>query len=499
MRNTFDFDEQMKFGEVDISAIMFDPRCRDEIPQLLLGLQFIYVRKTEREEIFAILEEEVVAEGVSTSTGRPGMSLWQILVLAMLRVNCNWDWDKVMYMANTHGQIRQMMGIGEWDDKKFFSLQTIKDNVALLKPETLNKINTLIVKAGHELVKKNGADELIGKCDSFVLETDVHYPTDINLLLDAMRKVIYLVAALCLDAGVAGWRKSNFNFAKIKKLYRKCQKMKHSTSRNEKLKKMREALIIEAYEAYLELARLFLSRVRETLEVISEMDMKYMLQIVEIEHFMAHAERQIDQVERRGVNDETIPHDEKVFSIFEEHTEWISKGKAGVPVELGLKVCIMEDQHGFILHHMVMEKKMDVAVAVTMVENAQAYFPQFNGCSYDKGFWSPENQKTLDGILDHLVLPKKGNLSVDDKEREHSDEFIYYRRKHSAVESGINALENHGLDRCSDHGLFGFKRYVAVAVLGRNCQKIGAILQARELKKMKRKKASDSGGLKKTA
>ena len=102
-------------------------------------------------------------------------------------------------------------------------------------------------------------------------------------------------------------------------------------------------------------------------------------------------------------------------------------------------------------------------------------------------------------MLGHLVLPKKGKLSVEDKECEYSDEFIYYRRKHSAVESGINALENHGLDRCLDHGLFGFKRYVSLAVLGRNCQKIGAILQARALKKLKRKKASDSGGLRKTA
>ena len=49
-------------------------------------------------------------------------------------------------------------------------------------------------------------------------------------------------------------------------------------------------------------------------------------------------------------SDETISHAEKVFSLFQPHIEWISKGKAGVPVELGLRVCIMEDSHGFILH-----------------------------------------------------------------------------------------------------------------------------------------------------
>jgi hypothetical protein len=72
-----------------------------------------------------------------------------------------------------------------------------------------------------------------------------------------------------------------------------------------------------------------------------------------IEQYIAHAERQIDQIRRRAINDETIPHHEKVFSIFEPHTEWISKVKARVPQELGLKVCILEDQYGFILHHQV--------------------------------------------------------------------------------------------------------------------------------------------------
>lgn len=496
MRQEIGIGEQMEFSQVDIANIKLDFRCRDEIPQLLGGLQFIYSKSETRVEAFKILREEVPVKDINT--GRPGMHLWQILVLAVLRVNCNWDWDKIMYMANTHGQIRRMMGIGEWDEKTF-SLQSIKDNVVLLKPETMNKIGLLVIGEGHKLVRKNGENELRGRCDSFVVETDVHYSTDINLLLDAMRKVIFLIAALCIKTGVFGWRKSIHNFGKIKKLYRKCQKMKHSTSKNEKKKTERGILMIEAYKIYIDIARGFLSRVRETLEEISAMSNDHILQIVAIEHYMAHAERQIDQIERRVINGETIPHDEKVFSIFEEHTEWISKGKAGVPVELGLKVCILEDQYGFILNHRVMEKEVDVDVAVLMVEGVLNSFPEFNGCSYDKGFWSPENKKALEALLDHSVLPKKGKLSVDDKEREHSDEFIHYRHKHSAVESGINALENHGLDCCRDHGLDGFKRYVALAVLGRNLQKVGAILRMNGLKKLKRKKQPDSGGLKKTA
>jgi len=184
---------------------------------------------------------------------------------------------------------------------------------------------------------------------------------------------------------------------------------------------------------------------------------------------------------RRVIEGEKIPHNEKVFSIFEDHTEWISKGKAGVPVELGLKVCILEDQHGFILHHLVMQNETDDQVAVTMVKQAKEYHPSLISCSFDKGFHSPANHLDLTEHLDFVVLPKKGRLSLDDKEREYSEDFINARYQHSAVESAINALEVHGLDRCLDHGINGFKKYVALAVLGRNIQQLGMKLRQQEL------------------
>ncbi len=188
----------------------------------------------------------------------------------------------------------------------------------------------------------------------------------------------------------------------------------------------------------------------------------------------------------RVLNGETIPHNEKVFSIFEEHTEWISKGKAGVPQELGLGVCILEDQYGFILHHHVMEKQKDVDIAVSMVAEARRKFAALSCCSFDKGFYSPTNRHNLQQILDDVVLPKKGKLSKAEKRIEYSEEFIGAKRKHSAVESAINALENHGLDRCRDHGITGFKRYVALAVLARNIQLIGAKIRQKSLERQRR-------------
>ena len=195
----------------------------------------------------------------------------------------------------------------------------------------------------------------------------------------------------------------------------------------------------------------------------------------------------MDQIQRRVLEEETIPADEKIYSIFQPHTEWISKGKAGVPVELGLKVCIMEDQHQFILHHKVMEKMQDVDVAVSMVTETQQHFPSLNACSYDKGFHSPANQTDLVKHLEQVVLPKKGKLSSEEKIKTHTSAYRKSRRQHSAVESAINALEQHGLNRCPDHGIDGFKRYVALSVLARNLQRIGAILTEKERAAMRRK------------
>jgi len=175
-------ESQMKLGEVNIADIKFDLRSRDEIPKLLMGLQYIWCTPELREQVFKILHK-IVPEGTDPDSGRPGMELWKILVLGTLRLNCNWDYDKVQEIANQHNTLRQMLGHAFMDQSYQYPIQTIKDNVCLLTPEVLDEINQLVVSAGHNLVKKNSEAGLRGKCDSFVVETDVHYPTDCPALL----------------------------------------------------------------------------------------------------------------------------------------------------------------------------------------------------------------------------------------------------------------------------------------------------------------------------
>jgi transposase, IS5 family len=484
-------DPQAQFGEVNIADIQLDPKSRDDIPQLLRGLQYIYTSPDLRERVFKILEEvRPIHEGamVSAEIGRPGMEQWKILVLGILRLGLNIDYDRVHELANQHKTIREMLGHSGWFDETVYTLDTIKNNLRLFTPEILDLINQEVVAAGHQLVKKNPEEKLSARCDSFVVETDVHYPTDINLLLDAIRKTIETCATLSKTAGNTEWRQSAYLIRKLKKLYRNVQRMKHSTSKDEAKRQARRDDLVQAYTEYLGFAKAIVARAKGTRWDLGQSGGHLLpLALVELDGYLGHAERQIDQVTRRVLQGETIPHHEKVFSIFEPHSEWISKGKAGVPVELGLPVCIVEDQYRFILHHQVMEKTTDVAIAVQIVQATKERFSDITSISMDKGFHSPENQGNLANRVDCVVVPKKGRLSKADQKRENNPEFIEKRRAHSAVESAINALEVHGLDRCLDHGIDGFKRYVALAVVARNIQRLGALLREQEQKEFERR------------
>ena len=478
-------DMQMKIGELAIKNIEFDFRSRDEIPELLIGLRRIYCNREVRDRVFEVLLD-IVPDDVDPNNGRSGMDLWKILVLGTLRLSCNWDYDKLMDIANNHRTLRLMLGHNAMDFDSRYALQTLKDNICLFTPEVLDRINQIVVKYGHDVIGKKADEDLRASCDSFVLETDVHYPTDINLLFDAMRRTILPIKALSNSLGLPGWGQGSHLLKKVKKLFRKAQQLKRSTSKDDRKREKREQLIIDAHLGYLELVESLIIRAKETLLAVSSPSVVAHLKIQEIKKYITHAERQIDQIRRRVVEGETIPHNEKVFSLFEEHTEWISKGKAGVSQELGLKVCVIKDQFGFILHHRVMQKETDDQIAVRIIQETKDRFNQLSECSFDKGFHSPYNQKELAKILDKVILPRKGKLSAINKEIENSEEFREARRKHSAVESSINALENHGLDRCRDHGLHGFKRYVGLAVVARNIQIIGHIVRQRELARLQR-------------
>ncbi len=473
---------QLEIGDIAIEDIVIDPKCRDEIPQILFGLQALYKDREVREKIFQILEK-LNPEGINTDFGRPGMHLWTIFVLATFKLINNIDYDKLQNLSNNHRDLRLMLGISEYNHKRY-SQQTLKDNIKLFTPEIIDELNAVIVKKAHKVMGVPADEEINARCDSVHVPTNVHFPTDINLLLDAIRKVVVLTMKISADLNLKGWREGKSIVKKAKRACRKIQKIKHSTSKNKKKKQEKEEAIIAVYERYLNLATVIIEKAEASLEdLINISDTKLLKNINEIKEFIFDAKRQIEQINRRVLKGETIPHNEKVFSLFEKHTEWLCKGKAGVPQVLGLNVCIITDQYGFILGNRVMQKETDSDVAVPVVKAAQWHFPNISSCSFDKGYHSQLNQIILQQFLECVYLPKKGKLSEDRKNIEYSSEFFDARKAHSKVEGSIGCLVNHGLDICRDHGIDGFKRYIAIAMVARNIQHLGSIIQQKELKK----------------
>ena len=340
---------QLQIGQTDIANIHIDVTSCDDIPLILLGLQHIYTTNPLRQAVFTILNEVIpykTVDGTDTlvaGKGRPGMCQWTILVLGTLRLGLSADYDRIQKLANQHRTLRMMLGHGHhYYGDKDYRLQTLKDNLHLLTPDIMARINTEVILTGYQLLDLEVDAMVRGRCDSFVLKTDVHFPTDINLLYDAIRVLIRDCACWSKDYSLPGWRQHQYNLRQFKKLYRKIQKLRHSTSKNKDKQHARAVLIREAHQHYIDMAQTYLDRVTGSYALLKDTYQQPETLLLELKTFSQHAVRQIDQIKRRVIDGETIPHDEKVFSLFQPQTEWISKGKAGVPVELGLRVCIVD-------------------------------------------------------------------------------------------------------------------------------------------------------------
>ena len=145
---------QLQLGEVAIEKIHINPKSRDDIPVVLRGLQYIYTNPQTRKELFELLEQEFLPE-VSLHVGRPGMDIWRVVVLGVLKQGLGCDYDRLENLANNHSTLRQMLGHSDYSGKYEYGLQNIVDNVCLLRPELLNKIGEIVVRSGHEVSKKS--------------------------------------------------------------------------------------------------------------------------------------------------------------------------------------------------------------------------------------------------------------------------------------------------------------------------------------------------------
>lgn len=280
---------------------------------------------------------------------------------------------------------------------------------------------------------------------------------------------------------VKGWRKIKHIRKALKSQFRHTS---HQVFRGKTEQAKRQSV-----KQYLQLAKALKGRCEVLLEtppVSVDHETMTTVLLVGLREYTAYVTKFTDQIERRLLKGEMIPSEEKVYSIFEPHTEWISKGKQNKKVELGHLLLITTDQHQFIIDYRIMKGEKDATQVKPLIERVEKACDgkKISSHSFDKGFWSKDNFATLQATATaQIVLPKRGRHTQEDKERENDKRFIKLRHQHSAVESNINMLEHHGLNRCMDKGLHGFKRCVGLSVLAYNLHILGNALQSTDQKK----------------
>jgi len=472
MRKAFTSQRRLDCGAVAEAELNLD--CRSEIIPILRALQHIYSQPPLRDAILDLVGQDVNQKS-QRDRGRAGMDYWQIVVLAAVRLGCNLDYDALQDLAEQHRALRQIMGLGDWQGETF-DWRRIRENVCKLRPQTIDRINQLLVTAGHQLVPD--AAEIV-RADSFVAETNVHYPTEASLIRDGLRKILGIGAQLAALLGVLGWRQHKHLYRNAKQLCRQIDRIaaRKGQGYQERLK--------APYQGLLELANSLLARASELRTSAAEAKSAHAELLAldqELAVFMQRTEQVCGTAQRRVLQGEQVPHSEKLFSIFEPHTQLYKRGKAGKPLQFGRLALIFEDAAGFVCHYYLPPR--DAHDRDVVVEQTRLLQDRLEGrmrtISFDRGFHSPEIQAALARIVEQPCLPmpgKKGQLQAESG----TVEFRESRQRHPGIESAIGALQSgNGLVRSRDRSERGFERYLGLAVLGRNLHVLGKLLIARE-------------------
>lgn len=483
------FSRQGRFDGGSVLEVVLNFENRDEIVPVLAALQYVFTDADLRSSITRLVAADINRDS-RRDIGREGFNDWQVVVLSAVRLGCNLDYDKLHDLCENHRALRGILGVGDWDDATSFGWRRIRDTLCRLKPSTIQDINHLIVKRGQDL---DGSARERVRADSFVIETNIHYPTESSLIMDGVRKIIPLCVELAEELGESGWRQSKHQLKQIKKRARVISQISSSKS-----PKVKDALR-GCYEKLLTRVNHLLERAKalQILAAKKERSPQSLSQAKELQGWIELTEQVCDTANRRVLLGETVPNTEKLFSLFETHTQLYKRGKAGRPNQFGRLVLVFEDSAGFISHYHLMDRNaLDKEVAVEQTREVQKLHQgEIANVSFDRGFYSPENVEELSKIVEHPCLPPKPPKDYAEQLKNGSVEFHRSRRHHAGIESAIGALQSgNGLERCRDRGEIGFERYLGLAVLGRNLHVLGKLVIATnsaesEAAKSKRKAA----------
>jgi transposase, IS5 family len=410
------------------------------------------------------------------TTGRSGITASQTLrSLTLMRVK-NWDYRELRERINDGYTLR---GFTQFDTQLVPKHDAFNRAFNRLTPATLEAINQAVVQAAVRLGLEDGKKLRV---DTTVVETNIHYPTDGTLLWDSVRTITRLVKELHdqLPNGVQGFTNRTRS---ARRRMQQIQRMTAQQRQHQQIPKYRELLRIT--RQVVQNARQVVEQTKATdgIDVGAKSVIDQLRQ--QITSYCDLADRVIDQTRRRVLQGEQVPSEQKVYSIFEPHTDLIKRGKVLKPVEFGHKVFLAESAQGLITDYQVLKgNPADSDHVAASLERHQRTFQHPPECyAGDRGFHSADNvQRCQEAEVAEVCIPQRGGKKTAEQEAlERSPAFKKAQRFRVGIEGRISVLfRGRGMKRCRAKGRERFEMLVGAAVLANNLMRIAQLIEDRK-------------------
>jgi len=408
-------------------------------------------------------------------TGRNGIAPSQVLrSLVLMRVK-NWDYREVRERINDGFTLRSFT---EFDSQPVPKHDAFNRAFNRLTPETLRDINQLVVQAAVQLGLEDGKTLRV---DTTVVESNIHYPTDASLLWDSVRTITRLIEDLQekLPGRVQGFTNRTRS---ARRRMQAIQRMTAAQRSQQQEPKYRE--LIRITEQVVNNARQVVEKAKAAsagagADLIASLSIDSLRS--EITGYCKLADRVIDQSRRRVLQGEQVPTAEKIYSIFESHTDLIKRGKAQKPVEFGHKVFLAESAQGLITDYQVLDGNPSDTdhVQSSLDRHQQTFGNPPDLYATDRGFFSVENVQSCEkaGVTQVSIPQRGGHKTAEQDALERSKAFKQGQRFRAGIEGRISVLfRGRGMKRCSFKGRQHFELLVGAAVLANNLLRIADLL-----------------------
>ena len=433
----------------------------------------------DHEEMIEAVRRDLERGLKNPATGRKGLTPSQVLRSFVLKSVKNWHYRELRERIADGYTLRQFTE---------FYCQSVPKHHAFncafhrLTPETVKTINELVVDAAVDLGLEDGNTLRV---DCTVTQTDIHHPTDSTLLWDVVRVVTRLVGGLkkAVQKRVRGFH----NRKRVaRRRMQEIQRMTPTERHERQTEKYRE--LIGVTEEVVTSARKVVEQTRKARGKDPAAALAIPELRKEIKHYCKLGERVIDQARRRVLEGEQVPNAQKIYSIFEAHTDLIKRGKVQTPLEFGHKVFLAESAQGLITQYEVLEGNPDdkkhVEPSLKRHKNMFGHAPELYGT--DRGFFSEKNVQSCkqEGVKVVCIPQCGGQKTAKRKAYEKSPAFKKGQRFRAGIEGTISVLfRGRGMKRCRDEGRKRFELWVGAAVLANNLMRIAALRTKRSRKR----------------